>query len=320
MPVTAESIRAGVLYAKTCDGEPDLAAWSRLGKHVADFLHVDATALSPSQAARIYHYYLPVYFWVLRRIKAVAKSAPVRRPALIGLTCPQGGGKTTLLETLRHVMASEGRRCVSISIDDFYLPFEEQEAMSHRFSGNHLLQGRGNPGTHDVGLATSTLHSLLKCGLGERVRVPRYDKSLRGAKGDRLPEGQWTEVEGPLDAVLFEGWCLGFRPVPCEAVQDPNLLPINLFLAEQFDQWCPLMDAFVVIQVDDHRWVFEWRREAEHQMIAQGKPGMTDEEVERFCSRYMPSYAQYLPGLYTKEVVPGRQLSFRVDRNRCPVG
>lgn len=44
--------------------------------------------------------------------------------------------------------------------------------------------------------------------------------------------------------------------------------------------------------------VYEWRAEAENKMRASGRPGMSEEEVRDFCSRYMPSYRAYLPGLY----------------------
>lgn len=44
--------------------------------------------------------------------------------------------------------------------------------------------------------------------------------------------------------------------------------------------------------------VFEWRAEAERRMREAGRPGMSEEQVRDFCSRYMPAYRAYLPGLY----------------------
>lgn len=46
--------------------------------------------------------------------------------------------------------------------------------------------------------------------------------------------------------------------------------------------------------------VFEWRAEAERRMREAGHPGMSDEEVRDFCSRYMPAYRAYLAGLYDR--------------------
>lgn len=49
------------------------------------------------------------------------------------------------------------------------------------------------------------------------VRVPRYDKSARGGKGDRAPETEWSVVSTPPDIVLLEGWMLGFEALPDES-------------------------------------------------------------------------------------------------------
>lgn len=88
-------------------------------------------------------------------------------------------------------------------------------------SGNRLLQVRGNAGTHDLGLGSRTLAALkgANAGGGAEVAVPRYDKSCHGGRGDRAAESAWPVVKGPLDIVLFEGWMLGFSPIPTEAVE-----------------------------------------------------------------------------------------------------
>lgn len=49
------------------------------------------------------------------------------------------------------------------------------------------------------------------------VRVPRYDKSARGGRGDRAPEAEWSVVSKPPDVVLLEGWMLGFEVLPEES-------------------------------------------------------------------------------------------------------
>lgn len=49
------------------------------------------------------------------------------------------------------------------------------------------------------------------------VRVPRYDKSARGGRGDRAPEAEWSVVSKPPDVVLLEGWMLGFEALPEES-------------------------------------------------------------------------------------------------------
>ena len=141
---------------------------------------------------------------------------------VVGLSCPQGGGKTTLSYVLKALAEADmGARCEVMSIDDFYLTFAEQQALAAEHAGNRLLSVRGNPGTHDLALAARTLRDLRVLGPGATLRVPRYDKAAHGGRGDRAPEAEWSTVTGPIDILLFEGWCLGFESVssvPCSSV------------------------------------------------------------------------------------------------------
>jgi len=70
--------------------------------------------------------------------------------------------------------------------------------------------------THDLDLGRRTLEALrdLNQGASPGVRVPQYDKSAHEGRGDRAEESSWPVVEAPLDVVLFEGWMLGFSPIP----------------------------------------------------------------------------------------------------------
>ena len=54
------------------------------------------------------------------------------------------------------------------------------------------------------------------------VRIPRYDKSARGGRGDRAPEEKWEVVSARPEIVLLEGWMLGFEALPDGS---PLLLP-----------------------------------------------------------------------------------------------
>jgi D-glycerate 3-kinase len=68
--------------------------------------------------------------------------------------------------------------------------------------------------------------------------------------------------------------------------------------------------------------VFGWRLQAEQRMRAAGKPGMTDEQIADFVSRYMPAYKAYLPGLYAAgptTAKAGHTLVIEVDQSRSPV-
>ena len=54
--------------------------------------------MNMNQVVRIYRYYLPVYFWILESLKDRKKSC---KPLVLGISAPQGCGKTTLVTYLQ---------------------------------------------------------------------------------------------------------------------------------------------------------------------------------------------------------------------------
>lgn len=157
------------------------------------------------------------------------------------------------------------------------------------------------------------------------VKLPRYNKSAYNGAGDRAHPAAWPEVQPPVDVVLFEGWMLGFRAVPVAAAMPihPGLQQVNSFLRQYRAAWDAYVDSWLVIEVADPQWVFKWRLQAEQQMRADGKAGMSDEEVGEFVRRYIPAYEAYLPQLYTDgptTAQPGRTLFVRVGAGRELLG
>jgi D-glycerate 3-kinase len=180
---------------------------------------------------RVYGYYLPVFVWLEHALLSHGiENRGEARALVVGLSAPQGCGKTTLVNQLKSAFVSQGLTCVTLSLDDFYLTNAEQTALARRFQDNPLLQYRGNAGTHDLDLCIRTLARLLELKRGEQVAVPSYDKALCGGRGDRAPVEAWSTVTGkrilgasdvrvlcldntagPVDVLLFEGWMLGFQ-------------------------------------------------------------------------------------------------------------
>ena len=133
-------------------------------------------------------------------------------PLVIGISGPQGSGKTTLVNYIVKQLSFPplSLRVVSFSIDDIYLTHDELLALGQKNPGNKLLQHRGLPGTHDVVLGIETLESLLGA---KSTPVPTYDKSKFDGHGDRVPSSEWVIAQPPFDIILFEGWCLGFQAI-----------------------------------------------------------------------------------------------------------
>lgn len=161
-------------------------------------------------------------------------------------------------------------------------------------------------------------------GDNDTMKVPRYDKSSHSGLGDRADPSSWPTATGPLDLVLLEGWMLGFKTIdPQKAAQvSPELVPINESLKQLESAWDSFVDTWIVVKVNDPENVFQWRLEAEQKMRSSGKPGMTDEQIHAFCSRFMPAYRAYLPGLYSSgptTVKPGKSLMIELDKTRSPI-
>lgn len=311
----------------TEDVEANLDEYIDVSNHMCANLGIDTSRMSDAEAARIYEYYLPVYVWCeTQRKEHVSHQRKGRKaPLVLGISAPQGCGKSTLCEQLESLFEYKGLRAASVSIDDFYLTREDHVKMSGKNAGNRILETRGNAGTHDIRLGTETLKAL-KEGKEGTIALPRYDKSAFQGKGDRADPSTWPTVEGPVDVVLFEGWMLGFAPVRNgEAARvDPDLKVVNGFLRAYKNAWDRFVDSWLIIKVSDPSFSHTWRLEAEKRMRAAGKPAMSDEEVEAFVDRFMPAYRCYLKGLYergptTASVTDRRVLTVEVDATRSPV-
>lgn len=244
---------------------------------------------------------------------------PGRRPLVVGLSAPQGAGKTTLTKAICEQLNDRGMRSVGVSIDDFYLTHGGQMTLAALHSGNRFLAHRGLPGTHDIALGLSTLSTLRSLGAGQHMAIPTYDRSAFQGRGDRLPESDWPVVDGPLDIVILEGWMLGFVPVDPEVLADPQLQPVNAYLAD-YTGWHSLLDALIWLEPDDDQHVRRWRAEAEQKMAAAGAPAMNPEEVAAFVDTFLPAYSTYYPGLRKGGASKDDYLHLIIGADRLPVG
>lgn len=87
--------------------------------------------------------YVPVY-------EFIKNSKQGKRPLFIGLSAPQGCGKTTLVEVIRKLAYMDNLKCVSMSLDDFYLTGADQDKLAEVNKDNGLLKLRGNGKTNAV--------------------------------------------------------------------------------------------------------------------------------------------------------------------------
>lgn len=215
------------------------------------------------------------------------------RALLVAVNGSQGSGKSTLCDYLCSLLQVDyGLACISLSLDDFYLTAPQRRQLS--LDVHPLLATRGVPGTHDMGLLSRTLDALLG---GERVSVPRFDKSA----DDRVPDPEWQQVQQPVQVVLLEGWCMGAMAQPVDELVEPiNALEasedgdgrwrnyINAALTEKFSPLYRRVDRWVMLQAPSFDCVYEWRLEQE-QKLAHNRAGdaiMSAAEVARFIQFY----------------------------------
>jgi D-glycerate 3-kinase len=211
-----------------------------------------------------------------------AKNAPLIQGFLGG----QGAGKTTLTAVLTLILRQLGYTAASLSLDDLYLPYCDRQQLQ---TLDPRLIHRGPPGTHDVALGIQTLQALLAQHFP--VAVPQFDKSAYEGAGDRTA----PKLIHQADIVLFEGWFVGTRPLETSFATAPAPIlddrdrqfaqDMNQRLRQYLPLWA-LLDRLIVLYVPNYRLSQQWRKEAEHKMIAQGKPGMSDAAIDTFVEYF----------------------------------
>ncbi|MDA3926842.1 MAG: hypothetical protein PF904_19345 [Kiritimatiellae bacterium] len=258
-------------------------------------------------------FYRQILQWVLSANEKAGK-----QPFFIGFNAPQGAGKTTLTRWLCEQLAGLDLVAITMSIDDFYLTHEAQVALALANPDNPHLQMRGYPGTHDIELGTKTLRALKVQSESQSAVVPRYNKSAHEGKGDRFPKSEWKTLESPPDIVFIEGWMLGFRPNPQAEESDPYFVPINEALPK-YAEWYAFFDAFIYLHARDHRFVLDWRVEAEENMKAKGLPGMSREEVKAYAAEFMIAYETFSHTISADALGIEQYLEVIIERNRLPI-
>jgi len=204
--------------------------------------------------------YVPISCWVCE------KHQP-GKPLVVGINGAQGAGKARLFNLLEVVLSEAfGLRVANLSIDDVYLTRAEREHLALRV--HPMLLTRGVPGTHDVELGLKLIRELKQAAEGDIVRIPMFDKSI----DERTPEESWQEFVGPVDVIVFDGWCIGARPEPdyrlgspineLEAQEDSDgrwRRYVNQQLAGPYQRLFGELDLLISLKVPNMKSVYNWR-------------------------------------------------------------
>ena len=216
---------------------------------------------------------------------------------VLGICGSQGSGKSTLASALIQQLETRELRCATLSLDDLYLTHAERQQLAR--SVHPLLATRGVPGTHDVSMGCQIFDAARQLGQGQTLPFPRFNK----AQDDRHPQAAWDVQQGPLDVLIFEGWCVGLSAQDDAALETPvNDLErnedsdgawrhyVNQQLAECYPALFERLDALLYLRIPGWSAVLDWRRqqEAETAAASTGKSNriMDEAQLQRFIQHY----------------------------------
>ncbi len=255
---------------------------------------------------------LPLARWI--------KSRSNKATFISGINGPPGCGKTTLALNIKKELQKEGKKALSLSIDDFYWTFKkrQKEARSKK-----LLEVRG-PGTHDIKLAQKTLKNLIQATPSDITPIPRFNKWLKEGRGDRAPEKEWYNFKGQPDFIIFEGWNLLENPVSPKELEKPfnriEMLKdpkgnsrkfINCRLKKDYPSLWKYIDSLIMIKPENITDIYEQRLQQEKALRAEGKEAMSDEQVNIFLDHYQRWIKHIQDTLYPKS-----DIVIKIDRKR----
>ncbi len=212
-----------------------------------------------------------------------------------------------------------------LSLDDLYLSHDQRAELARQV--HPLFAVRGVPGTHDIQQGIDLLDAVKA---GQSVVLPRFDK----ATDNPAPRAQWSVVDGALDVLIFEGWCVGTRPQDAralidpvndlEAQRDPNgrwRLHVNEALTSVYADLFARIDRLVLLAAPGFEVVERWRLQQEQALRVASPDGagvMTNAEVALFIQHYerltrhilsdMPSYADLTLQLDENRQMNNKQL------------
>lgn len=262
--------------------------------------------------------------WLPLAIQLSTKKQSLNQTLIQGILGGQGTGKTTLCQVLKLILGKLGYSTVSISIDDLYKTYADRQKLQ---KADPRLIWRGPPGTHDIDLGIEVLDKLrdsqtreLAAFDSQKIEIPRFDKSAWGGAGDRTQ----PEIICGADIVLFEGWFVGVNPVAdaklneflaaapfpistegdCQFARD-----MNAKLHDYLPLWNRL-DRLMVLYPPDYRLSQVWRNQAEREMMAAGKSGMSEAEINRFVEYFWKALH---PELFIQSMLEGDRVDLVVE-------
>ena len=254
--------------------------------------------------------------WLPTALDLAIARQKLDRTLIQGVLGGQGTGKSTLCDILKLILNYLGFSVANLSIDDLYLTHARRQELRRQ---DPRLVWRGPPGTHDLALGLQVIEQCLQADNEAKILLPRFDKSKHNGSGDRVN----PEAIAKPDILLFEGWFVGVRPLKEDCFNncpEPIITEEDRQFARDNNQrlqaYLPLwnkLDSLIVLYPEDYRLSQQWRKQAEQKMMASGKTGMKEEEIERFVEYFWKSLH---PELFIKPLIKTANLVVEVKSDR----
>ncbi len=245
-------------------------------------------------------------------------------PFLFGISGGQGAGKSTLCAALSENLNQQGHRCLTLALDDFYLPKPMRQSLADTIHPNCLT--RGVPGSHDIALLSASLAALVEAKTDDITPLPVFSKS----HDDRLPQNQWQAFTGQPDIILLEGWCVGgradflqnHRPTEWERQSDPDKIWLQWTLqqAAQYEAIWAQCDAMMLLRQESFDAVIDsrWLQEQGNAATSGVWQFNSRNEVAAFCAHYeswTKAIWQHLPAIAAYTIIRDPSFNYHLKED-----
>ncbi|MXO72014.1 kinase [Alteraurantiacibacter buctensis] len=250
----------------------------------------------------------------------IARQTDRKNPVIVGINGAQGSGKSTLCAFLEVLLDEHGLKAATLSLDDLYLGKADRQRLAEQV--HPLFATRGVPGTHAPARGLAIFDDL---AAGRNLALPRFDK------GTDEPLNVTERIEGPVDVLLFEGWCVGCPPqADMDLLQPVNRLEqgedsdgvwrsvANIWLKGDYAALFARLDLLVMLAVDGFDAVLANRQRQEDRLRATrpDAPGLMDQAaLARFCQHYERLTRHMLAALPDQA-----DIVFRIGPDQTPHG
>ena len=245
-------------------------------------------------------------------------------PFLFGVSGGQGAGKSTLCAALTENLNRQGHRCLTLALDDFYLPKPMRQNLADTIHPNCLT--RGVPGTHDIALLSASLAALAEAKTDDTTPLPVFSKS----HDDRLPPTQWQAFNGRPDIILLEGWCVGGRAAfldnhattAWEQETDPHQIWLQWTRrqAAPYEAIWDRCDAMMLLRQESFNAVIDsrWLQEQDNAAASGVWQFNSRQEVSAFCAYYeswTQAIWQHLPAIAVYTIIRDPSFNYHLEED-----